>query len=112
MMCCLYSLRRPAGSLGGLLNGKTDYTKASTMKQKSLRAGVGLFVMRIPAFAYHCPMDMQKIDAALAADPPLSRKQLAEVKHWRSREEALHRAGAHRQWVEVLGKPMAILKIN
>jgi hypothetical protein len=84
------------------LNGKTDYTKASTMKLKSLRAGVGLFVMRIPAFAYHCPMDMQKIDAALAA----------EVKHWRSREEALHRAGAHRQWVEVLGKPMAILKIN
>jgi len=82
------------------------------MKLKSLLAGVGLFVISIPAFAYHCPMDMQKIDAALAAAPPLSQEQLAEVKHLRSRGEELHRAGAHQQSVEVLGKAMAILKIN
>ena len=82
------------------------------MKLKLLLAGAGLFVISIPAFAYHCPMDMKKIDAALAGDPPLSQEQLAEVKHLRSRGEALHRAGAHRQSVEVLSKAMNLLKIN
>lgn len=32
------------------------------------------------ALAFHCPMDMKKIDDALAAGPALSAEQLAEVK--------------------------------
>ncbi len=36
------------------------------------------------ALAFHCPMDMKKIDDALAAGPALSAEQLAEVKQLRA----------------------------
>ena len=36
------------------------------------------------AFAMHCPVDMKKIDAALAKGPDLSADQLARVKNLRA----------------------------
>jgi len=65
-----------------------------------------------PAFAFHCPADMAKIDAALAKNPPLSAEQLAEVTQLRAEGEALHKAGNHAESVKVLGEAMAILDIK
>ena len=63
------------------------------------------------AFANHCPVDMQQIDAALATNPKLSAEQLAEVKKLRADGEAQHKAGDHAKSVETLGKAKAILGI-
>ncbi|MFQ2585593.1 hypothetical protein [Aeromonas caviae] len=60
------------------------------------------------ALAFHCPMDMKKIDDALAAGPALSAEQLAEVKQLRADGETLHNAGKHQESVDTLAKAMAI----
>jgi len=65
-----------------------------------------------PAFAFHCPADMAKIDAALAKNPQLSADQLAQVKKLRADGEALHKAGKHQESVDTLGRAMTILKIQ
>jgi hypothetical protein len=64
------------------------------------------------AFAFHCPADMKKIDAALAANPKLSAQQLDEVKKFRAEGEALHKAGKHQDSVDTLAKAMKILDIK
>jgi hypothetical protein len=56
-------------------------------------------------------MDMQQIDAALAANPKLSAEQLAEVKKLRAEGEAQHNAGDHAKSVDTLAKAKAILGI-
>lgn len=63
------------------------------------------------AFALHCPADMKKIDAALAAMPKLTDAQTSEVKQLRAEGEALHKAGKHQESVDALGKAMKILGI-
>ncbi|MGY6036683.1 hypothetical protein [Aeromonas sp. AE23HZ002T15] len=64
------------------------------------------------ALAFHCPMDMKKIDDALAADPVLSAEQLAEVKQLRAEGEALHKAGKHQESVDTLAKAMTLLGLD
>ncbi|WP_407279236.1 hypothetical protein U5817_24955 [Aromatoleum evansii] len=63
------------------------------------------------ALAMHCPADMKKIDAALAASPKLSVAQMSEVKQLRADGEAQHKAGKHQESVDTLGKAMKILGI-
>ncbi|HEY7674199.1 MAG TPA: hypothetical protein VH867_03145 [Burkholderiales bacterium] len=63
------------------------------------------------AFAFHCPADMKKIDAALAKNPKLTAKQMADVKKFRADGEALHKAGKHQDSVDTLAKAMKILGI-
>ena len=50
------------------------------------------------AFAFHCPADMKKIDAALAKNPKLSAQQMADVKKYRADGEAWAGTSA-RRWV-------------
>ena len=64
------------------------------------------------AFAFHCPADMKKIDAALAKNPRLSAAQMAEVKKYRADGESLHKAGKHQESVDTLAKAMKILDIK
>jgi hypothetical protein len=64
------------------------------------------------AFAFHCPADMKKIDAALAQNPKISEAQMAEVKKYRSEGEALHKAGKHQESVDTLAKAMKILDVK
>ena len=71
-----------------------------------------LLTISTTAFAMHCPLDMQKIDAALAQNPPLSAGELAQVKNLRAEGEALHKAGKHSESVKVLGEAMQILGIE
>ena len=67
------------------------------------------FVASGAAFAFHCPQDMAKIDAALAKNPKLTAAQLAEVKKYRADGEALHKAGKHQESVDTLAKALKIL---
>jgi hypothetical protein len=64
------------------------------------------------AFAFHCPADMAKIDAALAKNPQLSAAQLDEVKKQRADGEALHKAGKHQESMDTLGKAMKTLNVQ
>jgi len=61
------------------------------------------------ALAFHCPMDMKKIDEALAKKPKLTEAQMTEVKKLRADGEAFHKAGKHQESVDTLAKAMKIL---
>ncbi len=65
-----------------------------------------------PAFAFHCPKDMAKIDAKLAENPSLTAEQLAEVQKLRQEGEAYHKAGNHQESVDTLAKAMTILGVQ
>lgn len=80
------------------------------MHMKTLVA-VGSLFMASTAFAFHCPVDMKKIDEALAKNPTLTSEQLAEVKKLRTDGEALHKAGKHQESVDTLAKAMKILGV-
>ena len=63
------------------------------------------------AFAFHCPMDMKKIDEALAKNPKLTEAQMVEVKKLRAEGETFHKAGKHQESVDTLAKAMKLLGI-
>ncbi|MFQ5759900.1 MAG: hypothetical protein ACE5HM_02885 [Acidiferrobacterales bacterium] len=69
-------------------------------------------LLPVPAYAFHCPADMAKIDAALQTGTNLSAAQLAEVQRLREEGEQLHKAGNHGEAVKVLGEAMGILGIH
>ncbi len=81
------------------------------MHLKQLFVAAALAMAAGSAFAFHCPADMKKIDAALANNPSISADQLAEVKKLRAEGEAQHKAGKHQESVDTLGKAMKILGI-
>lgn len=72
----------------------------------------GLVLASAQAFAFHCPMDMKKIDEAMGKNPKLSAEQMAEVKKLRAEGETLHKAGKHQESVDTLGKAMKILNVQ
>ncbi len=79
--------------------------------KRTLLAAALLMAFATPAFAFHCPADMGKIDAALAQSPSLSAEQLAEVQKLRADGETMHKAGKHQDSVDTLAKAMAILGV-
>lgn len=72
---------------------------------------LGTLIISTSALAFHCPVDMKKIDAALAANPKLTSEQLLEVKKLRAEGETSHKAGKHQDSVDMLAKAMKILAI-
>ncbi len=82
------------------------------MRIKQSLLAASLFLACASAFAFHCPLDMKKIDEALAKNPPLSAQQLAEVKKLRAEGEVLHKAGKHQESVDTLTKALTILNIR
>ena len=79
------------------------------MKRIALAA---LLAFATSAFAFHCPMDMKKIDEAMAKNPTLTAAQAADVKKYRAEGETLHKAGKHQESVDTLAKAMKILNIQ
>lgn len=77
-------------------------------KMRSLFATLAL--VSLPAFAFHCPADMKKIDEALPK-AQLNDAQKAEVQKLRAEGEKLHKEGKHQESVDTLAKAMKILKI-
>lgn len=72
----------------------------------------GLVLASAQAFAFHCPMDMKKIDEAMAKNPQLSAEQMAEVKKLRAEGETLHKAGKHTESMAALGKAKGMLGLK
>ena len=70
-----------------------------------------LMLAATSAFAFHCPLDMKKIDEALAKNPKLTEVQMTEVKKLRADGETLHKAGKHQESIDTLAKAMKILGI-
>jgi len=91
--------------------GNSSTEKGMSMRLRTLIAAV-MFAVAGSAFAMHCPLDMKKIDEALAKKPSISAEKLAEVKKLRADGEALHNAGKHQESVDTLAKAMAILGIK
>jgi len=80
------------------------------MKIRSMIVAVGLALASSAAFAFHCPVDMKAIDAALPK-AKLSAAQMAEVKKYRAEGETLHKAGKHQESVDTLAKAKKLLNI-
>lgn len=59
-----------------------------------------------PAFAAHCPKDVQAIDAALASNPN------AQAKELRDKGAQLHASGMHKESTDTLHEAMKILGIE
>ncbi len=64
-----------------------------------------------PALAGQCPLEMKKIDAALAQNPSITAAQLAEVTKLRAEGAAQHSSGQHGASVSTLAKAKGILGI-
>ena len=64
-----------------------------------------------PALAGQCPLDMKKVDAALAANPQISAAQMIEVTKLRAEGEKQHKGGQHGASVKTLAKAKEILGI-
>ncbi|MBL8524170.1 MAG: hypothetical protein JNN20_10805 [Betaproteobacteria bacterium] len=79
--------------------------------KKSISLFAALMLAAGTAFAFHCPVDMKKIDEALAKNPKLTEAQMTEVKKLRADGEAFHKAGKHQESVDTLAKAMKILGI-
>ena len=79
--------------------------KASTLATAILLAA------SLPAFAGSCPLDMKKIDAALADNPSISAADLERVKALRAEGEQLHKSGNHADSVARLREAEEILGI-
>jgi hypothetical protein len=82
------------------------------MRIRHWLAGAAFALISSAAFAFHCPVEMKKIDDALAKNPKLTPEQMAEVKKYRAEGEALHNAGKHQESVDTLAKAEAILGIK
>ncbi len=81
------------------------------MTKFALPLAVVLALITAPAFADHCPKDVQKIDAALSGDT-LSAEDKAEVKALRDEGEDLHQEGKHSEALEALHDAMEIAGIK
>ena len=81
------------------------------MKKISIALAAAAMLAAGSAFANHCPLEMKKIDAALAKNPKLDASQMAEVKKFRADGEALHKAGKHKESLEALSKAEKMLGI-
>lgn len=81
------------------------------MLKRVLSAAALVALLSTPALAAHCPLDVMKIDEALAGDHGLDATQLAEVKALRDTGEELHNSGAHGEAITQLHKAMDILGI-
>ena len=77
---------------------------------------VVLFVLTIlfsgTSFAYHCPVDMKKIDKALASSTNLDAGQISKIKSLRTLGADQHSSGQHGDSVATLAEAMSILGID
>ena len=79
---------------------------------KRIILGFALALVSVTAFAFHCPADMRKIDAAMAKNPSLSAQQMSDVKKYRAEGEAHHKAGKHQAALDTLDKAKKILNVE
>jgi len=81
------------------------------MKKIAVLAALLAMAWASPAFATECPTDMKEIDAALAKAPKLSASDLDKIKKFRAEGEQLHKAGKHKESMDILEKAKIMLGI-
>ncbi len=82
------------------------------MLLRTLGVAAVLTMLAGPALAFQCPLDVKKIDAALAANTTLSAADRTQVTELRDKGDVQHRAGQHKNAVETLAKAKGILGIQ
>jgi len=82
------------------------------MNNKLFAILVLAFLFSGPAHARHCPIDMKKIDKALAKNPDISAAQMTMVKELRALGAEQHSGKQHSDSVDTLAKAMEILGID
>ena len=80
------------------------------MNIRGMILAAGLSLASSAAFAFHCPVDMKAIDAALPK-AKLPGAQMTEVKKYRAEGEALHKTGKHQESIDTLAKARKLLNI-
>lgn len=78
------------------------------IKRALIAAALSVF-FTTSALAGSCPLMVQEIDAALAADTTISAEKAAEIKALRDQGEAEHNAGQHAESVATLQKAKDML---
>jgi len=81
------------------------------MKKIAVLAALLAMAWASPAFATECPTDMKELDAALAKAPKLSASDLDKIKKFRAEGEQLHKAGKHKESMDILEKAKIMLGI-
>lgn len=79
--------------------------------KRAMIATLVLMLIAAPAFAFHCPKDMAKIDEAMKT-AKLSAGEKTQVEQYRKTGDELHKAGKHQESIDTLAKAMAILAIK
>ena len=79
------------------------------MNTRILAAALMLFAA--PALAFQCPLDVKKIDNALAAGSSLGAGKREQVTALRDEGNELHQRGQHGKAVKTLAKAKAMLGI-
>lgn len=79
----------------------------------ALATGAALLMLSAaaPAFAFQCPSDVAKIDAALESSSGLSAEQRAEAQRLRDEGQRLHQAGQHQEAVDTLAQAKEMLGV-
>ena len=80
--------------------------------KKFLLAAAALVIASGTALAGQCPVDMKKIDAALAAGSSLGASQLAKVMELRAAGEKKHKSGQHGESMATLAQAKTMLGIE
>ncbi len=82
------------------------------MLLRTLGVAAVLTMLAGPALAFQCPLDVKKIDAALAVNMMLSDADKAKVTELRDKGQTQHQAGQHQNAVETLAEAKGILGIE
>lgn len=79
---------------------------------KRLVTTLAFIALAGPAFAFQCPADIARIDAAIEAGTSLSEEDLAMVIELRDEGAAQHEAGEHAASVETLAQALELLGLD
>src|SRR5262249_17750379 len=109
--------RRRRSTLGGaplalLQQSAQPESRGDHMYRRNLALFVATMFAAGTALASHCPVEMKKIDDALAKNPKLTDAQMEQVKKDRAEGEALHKAGKHQESIDALTKAEKTLGIQ
>ncbi len=77
-----------------------------------LVAAAMIMAMTTPAFAKHCPKDVQIIDRTLPKATGLTKMRMTEIKTLRDKGEALHKSGHHGEAIKVLHQAITMLGVE